>query len=121
MLVNTHCAFAPLQEPLQLCTWKSGIGTAVQVLLPPAVTLPGMQLTEPLPPATLALTVYMIGGKVADTSLENAGLSAGPFVGLPCASTEHVLHLDFRAKYHVPSASVVMAWVVTAPTAIGVP
>ena len=57
MLVSAHWALLPAlaHAPVQFWTWKPALGTAVQALLPPALTVPGVQLTLPLPPATLAV------------------------------------------------------------------
>ena len=48
---------AAAQAPPQLSMAYPSRGTAVQVLLPPVVTLFGEQLTEPFPWSTLAVTV----------------------------------------------------------------
>jgi hypothetical protein len=59
MLVSVQVSLVPAdaQSPVQPLTSKPEFGTAVQVLLPPAATLVGLQLTEPFPPETEAETL----------------------------------------------------------------
>ena len=72
IFVRLHWTLLPAaaQAPPQVRTWKPASGTAVQLLLPPAVTLAGVQLTAPLPLLTVALMLYVAGGMATKLTVE---------------------------------------------------